>query len=120
MKLGPNQQKWVDALRSGDYKQTNGRLRDNNGFCCLGVGCEIFDVRKECFMPEEIWKYGNENSVEVAPIELINALSLHDNIGTIHGPFPNDLANLNDNGFTFAEIADFIEREPQFVFRESK
>lgn len=33
--------KWIKALRSGDYKQTQGTLRDNVGFCCLGVLCNI-------------------------------------------------------------------------------
>lgn len=29
--------KWVEALRSGDYKQTRLRLQDKGGYCCLGV-----------------------------------------------------------------------------------
>ena len=38
--------KWVDALRSGKYAQTKGRLRelDTDGepvYCCLGVACEL-------------------------------------------------------------------------------
>ena len=34
---------WVDALRNGEYPQTNKRLFDThtNGFCCLGVLCDI-------------------------------------------------------------------------------
>lgn len=35
-------QKWADALRSGKFKQTTGCLQDSNGYCCLGVACEIF------------------------------------------------------------------------------
>ncbi|WP_407306566.1 hypothetical protein [Acinetobacter sp.] len=33
--------KWIDALRSGEYMQTKGALRDMNGFCCLGVLCNL-------------------------------------------------------------------------------
>lgn len=33
--------KWVEALRSGRYKQCKSWLRDNDGFCCLGVLCDI-------------------------------------------------------------------------------
>ncbi len=34
--------KWVEALRSGEYEQGNGVLRSvNDKFCCLGV---LFDV----------------------------------------------------------------------------
>jgi len=33
--------KWVDALRSGKYKQATGQLRVNDSYCCLGVACEL-------------------------------------------------------------------------------
>ncbi len=39
--LTTNQKKWVEALESGDYTQTTGRLKDESGYCCLGVACEI-------------------------------------------------------------------------------
>lgn len=29
--------KWTSALRSGEYPQTTSCLRDDTGFCCLGV-----------------------------------------------------------------------------------
>src|SRR4051812_22232694 len=32
---------WVDALRSGKYERTTGWLRWGNGYCCLGVACDI-------------------------------------------------------------------------------
>ena len=32
--------KWVDALRSGDYRQGRGRLRSGDRFCCLGVAAD--------------------------------------------------------------------------------
>lgn len=38
-------QKWVDALRSGRYEQTDATLtrlsEDGNTHCCLGVLCEL-------------------------------------------------------------------------------
>lgn len=34
--------RWIEALRSGDYKQTEGTLnRNDETFCCLGVLCEL-------------------------------------------------------------------------------
>lgn len=33
--------RWVEALRSGDYQQTTGVLKDEYGYCCLGVLCEL-------------------------------------------------------------------------------
>jgi hypothetical protein len=32
---------WVEALRSGDYRQAKGMLREGDNFCCLGVLCDI-------------------------------------------------------------------------------
>lgn len=34
-------QLWIDALRSGKYKQIQGMTRNEKGFCALGVGQEI-------------------------------------------------------------------------------
>jgi hypothetical protein len=43
-----NIRKWVDALRSGEYKQTKECLRYNYEegprYCCLGVACDISGV----------------------------------------------------------------------------
>jgi hypothetical protein len=33
--------RWIEALRSGNYTQGFGKLRDGNKFCCLGVLCEL-------------------------------------------------------------------------------
>ena len=32
---------WLDALKSGKYKQSKGRLRRGDGYCCLGVLCDL-------------------------------------------------------------------------------
>lgn len=38
--------KWVEALRSGNYKQVKQKLRTSEGFCCLGVLCDVVDSTK--------------------------------------------------------------------------
>lgn len=38
--------KWVTALRSGEYTQGRGGLRINDTFCCLGVLCDLIDPTK--------------------------------------------------------------------------
>ena len=43
-------QAWLDALRSGKFAQTKYNLKDDMGYCCLGVACEV--VRgEEHWMP---------------------------------------------------------------------
>jgi hypothetical protein len=32
---------WITALESGEYKQTRYSLSDAEGFCCLGVACDV-------------------------------------------------------------------------------
>jgi len=32
---------WLDALRSGKYRQTRNTLRRGDSFCCLGVLCDV-------------------------------------------------------------------------------
>lgn len=33
---------WIKALRSGKYKQTTGDLKNDYGYCCLGVLTDIY------------------------------------------------------------------------------
>lgn len=36
-------ERWLEALKSGEYSQTTRTLRDDSGFCCLGVLADITD-----------------------------------------------------------------------------
>ncbi len=48
-------QRWLEALRSGKYKQGTHSLSSNTGqYCCLGVLCDIHS--KETGTP---WVYGH-------------------------------------------------------------
>lgn len=33
--------KWIEALRSGEYKQCRDRMESGGYYCCLAVGCEV-------------------------------------------------------------------------------
>ena len=39
-----NRKVWLEALRSGKYKQCRYNLRNEDKFCCLGVAGEIFNL----------------------------------------------------------------------------
>jgi hypothetical protein len=105
-------QKWVDALRSGDYKQTQHRLHNEYGFCCLGVLCDLYGKENnvEWEINEDSGKYMFQDKVGVLPFSVIKWSGIADS-----GPPGNDqmyigtLAALNDGGSTFNEIADLIE-----------
>jgi len=96
-KLNPEDKaKWVAALRSGQYTQGRGELKDYYGcFCCLGVACEI--------------------GIAEEGIEGLDPGIRHANILTKPSFMPlneqEKLAILNDTGKSFIEIADHIEKE---------
>lgn len=109
-----NIQKWVDALRSGKYKQGSGRLRrpsaGGDGFCCLAVACDVYD--------ENGWdgvRYAGEDAY--MPLRVSRWLGLpHQpavDVGICVGGHheTTNLIALNDTeGYNFQQIADVIEQ----------
>lgn len=102
-------QKWVEVLRSGNYKQTNGWLRDDAGYCCLGVLCDIVDsegwgeIDSIGVIP---YIYNVFEADELLPDEMIEEINLDRNVMCT-------LAGMNDNGDSFEQIADYIEEHPE-------
>jgi len=101
-------QKWVSALRSGDYKQTQHRLRKEDGFCCLGVLCDLYiKENNEEWKIDGVGDYFYEQ-YKFPPLSVIEWSGLvSDNPSVCNGK--TSLGYLNDNGTTFNEIADLIE-----------
>jgi len=104
-------QKWVDALRSGEYQQTQERLHDENGFCCLGVLCDLYGKENNVEW-EPSTHNGNvyifQNMVAVLPLSVVEWAGVEDSNPYVNGGI-GTLSGLNDKGFTFNEIADLIE-----------
>jgi hypothetical protein len=114
-------EKWVEALRSGEYKQTTEVLRSREGdcYCCLGVLCNLIDPTtwdRPFFYAG--WSWNNEPGeglpelvAELYGIEEGPATVPSGEKITIRDISDDSLAGLNDSGATFAEIADVIEAE---------
>ena len=104
--------RWVKALRSGEYDQTKSVLRDDMGFCCLGVLCDVVK-NDEKFKGDAVWSMGGfKVGGRIATKELPNEVCEYCEIDEIGGiPDSNCLAEINDLGSSFEEIADIIERE---------
>lgn len=103
---------WVDALRSGEFKQTTKCLEDKNGNCCLGVLCRIAINQGLNLKIKRLalTRFGEEMKSQVPPEEVTKWAGLHDdNPDVVNEGRQRSLAELNDNGRTFAEIADIIE-----------
>ena len=101
--------RWTAALRSGDYKRSSGVLRAaNDRFCCLGVLCDLAEkagvVSGTQAGPFAQWRYDDESAYLPRSIQAWAGL-------TRQNPQVEDggLANLNDDGWSFAQIADAID-----------
>ena len=102
---------WLGALRSGEYDQTRGRLRDYTGFCCLGVLCDLYlketNNEWEHYPLENAYRLFDESCT--LPLEVMAWAGLPETNPII--PCKSDLACINDDGSSFAEIADMIEEQ---------
>jgi len=100
--------KWVAALRSGKYIQTKNYLKFNDGYCCLGVLCEISKLETGYGIDENGI---NGNKTISNTIREWSGLE-YKNGGSVYiGDECKSLAGHNDDGRTFLEIADAIESQ---------
>jgi hypothetical protein len=98
-------QKWVAALRSGKYPQTQETLQAEDGFCCLGVLCEVMELPKEYSAPVErsYYFFNNKGMEKELSVEFLKYVGLTT-------PQESELIDLNDVAhYSFSEIADYIE-----------
>ncbi|MEK6860550.1 MAG: hypothetical protein AABY07_01135 [Nanoarchaeota archaeon] len=94
--------KWIEALESGKYQQATGALKVDDGYCCLGVLCDLH--RKQ--MKKKGWNNGRYlGDCYYLPDAVRNWAGLVKNNLKVCG---SQLIALNDNGKSFLEIANFI------------
>lgn len=125
-----NRQKWIDALQSGEYPQTGGALRDEIGFCCLGVACDVSGLgewqrtkRRNSASYGYSYQVNEESEAGALPNAVREWLGLRlaDGEYTTRLGKSATLAELNDMyGGTFDSIADFIETEPDGLIAKSR
>lgn len=101
--------KWVEALRSGRYKQGDGMLRtkgpENKAlYCCLGVACRVLGLR-----PNKVGNFPDDSgSGDYAGDEFPTPSQLK-KLG-LSKLSARSLARLNDDGNSFDDIAKVIEK----------
>lgn len=130
--------RWLEALRSGEFKQTNGYLSIQSaipdddqfdGYCCLGVLCEIAVadgvVVKQRVGENSFFEYGNPEKDDwdysVLPLSVREWAGLQEanpSVNALDKDADADLMDFwcpisepNDNGSTFSQIADWIEND---------
>lgn len=101
---------WIEALRSGEYEQGRGRLKTaNNGYCCLGVLCELHREAVEGSWEESdndnigSFYEGQRYSLPKLVMKWAGLNECNPRVGYA------SLETLNDSGVPFPEIANYIE-----------
>ena len=146
MGLKARRQAWVKALLSGDYEQDTSYLKTDDGFCCLGVLCNLEGTEwSEETKPGERGYVISGTVVDDSPGEAegltvhlmerygLNGVQgqLNDTIYWIEGEWQREvpseqysyssydgLAEANDDGRSFKDIADLINDYPELVWAD--
>lgn len=110
--------RWLAALRSGEYSQVRGTLKNRDGYCCLGVLCEIAGNNLEEFITIESNKItltdheADAEEAETSSDELIirvkHKLGIPESI--VEAAMGKNDA-LGEYETTFPQIADWLEFE---------
>lgn len=110
-------EKWVTALRSGEYNQGENCLKvvnskDEERHCCLGVLCEVVDG---VTFGDGRFHYKDNTGVAALPTELVDDLGLNGPEVRIEALDNTTLTAFNDglgdkDKHSFDEIADIIEK----------
>ena len=134
-KMNPEvKQKWIDALRSGKYEQGSEKLRGANGYCCLGVLCDLYAQEHDTQWefrgydensdetnphPMDYWYFGDQS--EFLPYSVMDWAGLKTHNPTVridvedndedNWYFQDEIANVNDSGYTFNDLSKLIEEQ---------
>jgi hypothetical protein len=108
---------WCKRLRSGKWIQTQEALhreyKGEHSYCCLGVFCDVMGEKWnvsaiDSEFEEKLYaiRYNEDASL---PYTTVLTEDLNNLINGDYGHYTSELIKMNDNGSTFAEIADWIE-----------
>lgn len=113
-------QKWLEALRSGKYKQGTGKLASfENRYCCLGVLCEIareeIPIHKQKFSNDftQDGFYSYNNATASLPVIVMEWSGMDTQFGKfLEDGNPKSLSHINDTECdgNFTAVIPFIEK----------
>jgi len=124
-------QKWIDALRSGKYDQGSEKLRSVQGYCCLGVLCDLYSQEQDAewefrgitetnLQPQDYWYFEDQSEFLPDSVKEWAGLPVGNpavRVDVTEADDENDwfytdeIANLNDSGYTFNELSNLIEQQ---------
>ena len=102
-------EKWVEALRSGDYTQQKGSLANlyRTQHCCMGVLCEVA-IKEGMELDTYKTAPGFDDERAYLPYRVQTWAGVRSRYGqSTEGDI--NLVTMNDDGHTFDHIADTID-----------
>lgn len=116
-KFNEYQLKWLEAMKNGNFKQTESRFLDDDGYDCFGVACSANGISDDLLYNVKTFE---EN---ILLMDMRDKLGLIDNDGSftvmevIDGILVGSILQLNDvMFFSFPMIAEYIENNPENIF----
>jgi len=118
--------KWVAALLSSEYEQTDMRLRHDGGYCCLGVLCDLYSKEtgvewedigfggfamhgNDSVLSSEVRKWADLPNEHGAYVAVSKRYDEGEDTTVFHSV---SLTELNDQWqYDFKQIADVIEQQ---------
>ena len=109
-------QKWVTALRSGNYKQGYFKLKTNDCFCVIGVLCDILknelNANWNSYDVFTIGDFSSDTSLSPSFLLYCGFTSFNDLVLDLGSENYISLLHLNDvHKFPFSKLADLIETQ---------
>jgi hypothetical protein len=119
----------AQALRSGAFKQTRNALMAEDGCCCLGVACLVYQdvvggleiVERPRVNPTDRIRWSFDGHTYDLPAKVKRWYGLSSNSGNYDAASlmcHNDAQHGTEDHMTFPQIADLIESRPAGLFAE--
>ena len=111
--------RWIAALKSGKYKQTVNVLRDENGFCCLGVLADkLCPEGWEAGATGTPFRHSFEGGLRIGILR-----DIPPEVCSLSPSVQAHLSRLNDGTYgyrkyAFPEIANFLQKHREMFFAE--
>ncbi len=132
--FSPIQLAWLAAIESDEFNQGTCKLTSVNGteqfHCCLGVACVVYNRMNDALklvVNDIKTAIVYDHQAFYAPWRVVEALRLRDEKGKfaeevtlVYNSEPHlyiSLADMNDGGLSFKEIANYIRQNPENVFK---
>lgn len=114
LQLNPNAAQWIRVLKSGRYRQADGKLKvDNRTYCALGLAI-MLAKKAGVGVPESAWNQASLPSSVSKWLGLRN--NSHDPRFTFNG-HRSSVMEMNDTGKDFKTIASTLEAHAFHLFR---